>query len=109
VTFTYGQAQYSTLDGTPMPAALKAVRPVHPPIAKWAGVGGTVILNATIDEHGRVVEARVGGSVPMLDQSAIDAVRRSTFEPIHPPRVVPIRVRVNFPTPRQAAAERPSR
>ena len=112
MTFTYGQALYSTLDGSPMPGRLMEVRPVHPPIARWAGVGGTVVVDAMIDEDGRVADARVRDSVPMLDQSAIDAVKQSVFEPSRPsgvPRAIPIRVRVDYSVPGYSAAERPSR
>jgi periplasmic protein TonB len=50
--------------------------PVYPSVAMTARVEGTVILEATIDEQGRVRDLRVLKSVPLLDQAAIDAVGR---------------------------------
>jgi protein TonB len=42
---------------------------------------GTVVVEALVDESGRVVRARVLESVPPLDAAAVAAVRRWTFEP----------------------------
>jgi protein TonB len=42
-----------------------------------------VVLEATIDAQGRVTDVRVLRSVPLLDQAAIDAVRRWEFSPTH--------------------------
>jgi TonB family protein len=55
--------------------------PLYPAIAAAARIQGTVTLEATIDEHGNVVDVRVLRSVPLLDQAAIDAVRRWKYEP----------------------------
>ena len=48
----------------------------HPPIAQSARVQGVVIIEATIGPTGKVQDARVLRSIPLLDQSALDAVRR---------------------------------
>jgi TonB family protein len=55
--------------------------PVYPPEAREAGIQGVVILEITIDEAGRVGDAKVLRSIPLLDQPAIDAVRRWQFVP----------------------------
>lgn len=55
--------------------------PDYPPIAAIARIQGTVVLEATIDELGNVIDVRVLRSVPLLDQAAIDAVRRWKYEP----------------------------
>jgi protein TonB len=57
------------------------VNPVYPPIAQSARIQGIVIIEATISETGRVINARILRSVPLLDQAAIDAVRQWEFTP----------------------------
>jgi protein TonB len=63
------------------PTKTKDVRPVYPPIAQSARVQGVVIIEATIGADGRVKEAKVLRSIPLLDQSALDAVRQWVFTP----------------------------
>lgn len=63
------------------PKKIKDVRPVYPPDAQEARVQGVVILETRIDPEGRVSDARVLRSIPMLDQAALDAVRQWEFEP----------------------------
>ena len=57
------------------------VRPVYPPLALAARVEGIVIIEATIGVDGRVINARVLRSVPLLDQAALDAVRQWAYAP----------------------------
>jgi protein TonB len=57
------------------------VVPVYPHTAWRARIAGVVILEATIDAQGRVVNLRVLRSVPLLDQAAVDAVRQWEFTP----------------------------
>jgi protein TonB len=45
-------------------------------------VAGVVILEATTDIYGRVATVKVLRSIPLLDQSAIDAVRQWVYEPM---------------------------
>jgi TonB family protein len=63
------------------PIRIKEVPPVYPAIAKSAQVQGDVVIEATIDETGKVADARVVKSVPMLDQAALDAVRQWQYQP----------------------------
>lgn len=63
------------------PKKIKEVLPVYPAIARAARVGGTVILEAIIDETGSVRDVRVLRSIPLLDAAAIDAVRQWQFTP----------------------------
>jgi protein TonB len=51
------------------------------PIAPAAGVLGVVIIDATIGQDGKVKDARVLRSIPLLDQAALDAVRQWEFTP----------------------------
>jgi protein TonB len=57
------------------------VNPAYPPVAAAARVQGTVVLEATIDENGNVVNLRVLRSIPLLDGVALEAVRQWTYEP----------------------------
>jgi protein TonB len=59
------------------------VRPVYPRFALEARVQGLVIVEATIGADGRVVNARVLRSVPLLDEAALEAVRQWEFVPTH--------------------------
>ena len=62
--------------GVPQPVQLRKVNPVYPPIAQSARVQGVVILEATIDAQGHVVDVRVLRSLQLLDQAAIEDVRQ---------------------------------
>jgi len=64
-----------------MPTKTKDVAPVYPPIAQSARVQGVVILETLIGANGRVEDARVLRSIPLLDQAALDAVRQWEFTP----------------------------
>ena len=63
------------------PARTGYVAPVYPPIAIQARSEGTVILEAVIDETGTVKDVTVLRSVPLLDRSAIDAVKQWRYSP----------------------------
>jgi periplasmic protein TonB len=55
--------------------------PVYPPIAKAAGVQGTVVLQATISKAGTIENLRVMSGHPMLQQAALDAVQHWRYRP----------------------------
>jgi protein TonB len=63
------------------PKKIKDVRPVYPELAKQARVEGVVILEATISPRGDVTSVTVLRGIPLLDQSAIDAVREWVYAP----------------------------
>ena len=63
------------------PSKVKDVKPVYPPIAQSARVQGIVIVEATIGPDGRVKDAKVLRSIPLLDQAALDAVKQWQFTP----------------------------
>ncbi|MBI4276289.1 energy transducer TonB [Candidatus Uhrbacteria bacterium] len=63
------------------PQRLEHVLPEYPAIARTARVQGIVIIQATINETGLVVEAEVLRSIPLLDQAALDAVRQWRYMP----------------------------
>ena len=63
------------------PEKVRDVRPVYPPIAKAANVAGIIILEVRIGTDGRVEEAHVLKSIPLLDEAALDAVKQWEFTP----------------------------
>jgi TonB family protein len=65
----------------PPPTKTKHVNPVYPPIAESARVQGVVILETIIGPDGKVQDARVLRSIPLLDQAALDAVKQWEFTP----------------------------
>jgi len=63
------------------PRKIVDVRPVYTEIARQARTQGTVVLEAVLDPTGAVTQLRVVRSVPLLDQAALDAVRRWKYTP----------------------------
>jgi protein TonB len=63
------------------PTKTKDVRPVYPTIAQSNRVEGRVIIEAIIGVDGRVRDARVLRSIPLLDRAALDAVMQWQFTP----------------------------
>jgi len=67
--------------GMKPPRKLVNVDPVYPRTAQIARIEGIVILEATIDTRGRVVDVRVLRGHPLLEKEAIDAVRQWIYTP----------------------------
>jgi len=63
------------------PNKIKDVKPVYPAMAQAAHVTGVVMIEATIGPDGKVIDAEVVRSIPMLDQAALDAVRQWEYMP----------------------------
>jgi protein TonB len=63
------------------PRRLVDVPPVYPEIAKQARVQGLVILECTVGPDGKVVEAKVLRSIPLLDEAARAAVLQWQYTP----------------------------
>ena len=63
------------------PTKIKNVAPVYPAIAKASRVGGAVVIEATIDREGKVIDTKVVRSVPLLDQAAVNAVQQWEYSP----------------------------
>jgi TonB family protein len=81
------------------PDKIKDVKPVYPAIAQSAHVTGVVTIEATIGSDGKVVDAKVVRSIPMLDQAALDAVRQWEYTPTllnGEPVPVMVTVTINF-------------
>ncbi len=81
------------------PNKIKDVAPVYPAIAQSARVDGVVTIEATIGLDGKVTDAKVVRSIPLLDQSALDAVRQWEYTPTllnGVPVPVVVAVTINF-------------
>lgn len=64
------------------PVALVRVEPSYTEPARRARIEGTVIVQATVDREGRVVDVQVVKPLAMgLDAAAVDAVRKWRFRP----------------------------
>jgi len=63
------------------PRKVVDVAPVYPALALKALIEGVVIIEATIDARGRVTEATVLRGAPMLDEAALEAVRKWVYTP----------------------------
>jgi protein TonB len=63
------------------PRQTYSVQPEYPSIAKQAHVSGVVVVNAVIDEHGNVVQARALSGHPLLIPAALNAVLQWKYEP----------------------------
>jgi TonB family protein len=63
------------------PSKIHDVPPEYPSIAQASRVQGTVVIEATIDQQGNVIDAKILRSIPLLDQAALDAVRQWKFTP----------------------------
>jgi protein TonB len=84
------------------PRKIKDVQPVYPAIAQSARVSGIVIVEATIGTDGRVTDARILRSIPLLDAAALDAVRQWEFTTTllnGAPTSIVMSVTVNFRPP----------
>jgi len=64
------------------PKLIKKVEPIYPETAKKDKIQGVVVLEATTDIYGKVVNAEILRSVPELDRAAIDAVKQWVYEPM---------------------------
>ena len=65
------------------PVAMTPIRPVYPEIAQEAGIEGVIVVQAFIDDKGRVKETQILKGVPNtgLDEAAMDAIRKTRFRP----------------------------
>jgi protein TonB len=66
-----------------LPVAVTRAEPRYPDIARDAGVEGRVVVKALVGKDGRVMDVVIapGGSIPLLDDAALEAARRWVFKP----------------------------
>jgi periplasmic protein TonB len=85
--------------GVKPPRQMYSADPLYPPLARETHIGGTVVVDAVIDEHGNVVQARVVSGHPLLIDAALKAVLLWKYEPTTlngQPVSVELQVQVNF-------------
>ncbi len=78
---------------------VRQVRPEYPILARRARIRGKVVLEATISKQGYVDDLRVVNGHPLLNQSAVDAVKQWHYRPTvlnGVPVEVITRITVNF-------------
>ncbi len=63
------------------PIRIKDVPPVMPVVAEQARVQGVVILEIIVGTDGKVQDAKILRSIPLLDQAALDCVRQWEYTP----------------------------
>jgi protein TonB len=63
------------------PRRLSAVPPVYPELAMMARLQGTVVIEATVNERGRVVNVNLIEGLPMLSDAALEAVKKWVYSP----------------------------
>jgi len=80
----------------PAPKRRKLVLPEYPDEAKNRGVRGIVLVELVIERDGRVGEARVLRSIPLLDEAALQAVRQWEYE-VTRVEGQPVRVLISVP------------
>jgi len=78
------------------PQLLHKEVPKFPDLARKAGIEGTVVVTVTISKKGDVIDARIFKSVPMLDESALDAAKKCKFKPAKQ-RDKFVKVKMNIP------------
>jgi protein TonB len=62
------------------PKKTKDVKPVYPQVAFSGQTRGAVVIEVTIGTDGKVQDAKVIHSVPLLDEAAVEAVRQWEYE-----------------------------
>jgi TonB family protein len=86
---------------------IKKIAPMFPLMGKL-GIGGTVVLEATISPEGKVSTIKAISGHPMLISSVIDAVRQWEYKPFlrgGQPIAVITRVEWTFPSPARTPSE----
>ena len=80
------------------PLLLSRVMPDYPRQARLRGVEGLVLLEAILDLEGHIEDdIKVLQSIPLLDQAAIEALRRWRFRPARDHTNQPVRVILEVP------------
>ena len=92
-----GRTTFRAGTGVVPPRVLEQFHPGYTAEAMAARVEGTVVMEVLIDEEGRVPDARVIRSIPLLDRSALDTVKRWRFTPTRVDGVpVPVLVQIEM-------------
>jgi protein TonB len=87
---------FLAFDEAPMLQYFEA--PKYPPLAREAGIEGTVNVKVLVGEDGKVIDASVLSSdvTPDMERAAIEAAKRCRFKPAKQ-RTVPVKAHVMIP------------
>jgi protein TonB len=91
-----GQSAFLAFDEAPV--LLEYFPPEYPPLAREAGIEGTVAVRVLVSEEGKVIAADVLSSdvTPAMEKAALDAARQCIFRPAKQ-RTVPVKAHVMIP------------
>jgi len=90
---------YPTPEVDVAPQILQVVKPIYPPLAMRARIGGTVLLRVLVGENGAPTDVQVvRGASGGLTESAVAAVRKWRFTPGQR-NGVPVRAWTTIPIP----------
>jgi periplasmic protein TonB len=78
------------------PEIIKKEIPLYPDLARKAQIEGRVVVTVTIGKTGLVEAAEIFKSVPMLDESAMEAAKKCRFKPAKQ-RDKFVKVKMNVP------------
>jgi len=81
------------------PKLLSSTPPVYPSIGLIGDRGGVVVISAVVDETGKVTDMKVVSGNPVLQQSAMQALRTWKYVPARlngRPTASHIQVKINF-------------
>jgi TonB family protein len=78
VTSTPSMIAQSTLEPLKV---IKRVAPVYPPVARQRMMSATVVLEATVDQEGKVKDVHLVSGSPIFREAAFDAVKQWVYQP----------------------------
>jgi len=88
-----------TISGLQPAKLVSSSQPLYPAIARTAQVEGLVVIDAVVDETGRVTDMKVVSGSPLLARAATDALHTWKYEPARldgRPIMSQVRVTFNF-------------
>lgn len=80
------------------PALIHRESPKYPPLAREAGIEGTVAVKVLVNEEGKVIDAQVLSSdvTPAMERAALEAARKCMFRPAKQ-RTIAVKAHVMIP------------
>lgn len=65
------------------PSLVTQVKPEYPALARQAHIQGQVTIDAVLDEQGNVIEMKIVSGPALLQQAALEAVKKWKYEPTY--------------------------
>ena len=83
---------------TELPRFRENIQPIYPDLARRMGIAGTVVIEVSIDEEGKVINAVIKQGLGYgCDESALESVRKASFYPARADDGQPVAVKVQIP------------